>query len=84
MNTLQISGQSLRVSKDEIVILSIPKNALSIDVLSLDKGIIVIYNKYLANFTKVFTQPLDLCQDADENVFTKESFIAFAEANFGF
>ena len=86
MNKLEIGSESLRISKDGVVILVFPKNACAVDVLALDNQnpTIIINNKYLANFTPVFIQPLANCVDSTDTVFTKSSFIAFAELNLGF
>lgn len=86
MNKLEIVVGSLQISKDGIVILVIPKDACSIDVLALSNSTpyICIFNKYLANFTPVFNNPLSTCTDATNTVFTQTTFIAFAEANLGF
>ena len=86
MNKLQIVGGSLQISKDGIVILVIPKDTCAIDTLLLTNTIpfASIFNKYLANFTPVFNQPLSSCVDLTNTVFTESTFIAFAEANLGF
>jgi hypothetical protein len=66
--------------------LVIPKDACSIDTLALKDAIptAFIFNKYLANFTPVFNQPLSTCVDSTNTPFTESPFIAFAEANLGF
>lgn len=86
MNKLEIIAGSLRISKDGNVILVIPKDACAIDTLALfdTTPTISIFNKYLANFTPVFNQPLSTCVDSTDTVFTPSSFIAFTEANLGF
>jgi hypothetical protein len=86
MNKLEIVIGSLQISKDGIVILVIPKDSCAIDTLKLSEEIpyIFIFNKYLANFTPVFNQPLSVCVDSSDVAFTKSTFIAFAEANLGF
>ena len=86
MNKLEIVSGSLKITKDGIVILVVPKNSCEINVLDLysPNPRIVIFNKYLANFTTLFSQPLSVCVDATNTPFTDVSFIAFAEANFGF
>jgi len=86
MNKLEIVVGSLQISNGGIVILVIPKDACAIDTLALDSAtpIASIFNKYLANFTPVFNQPLANCVDSTNTVFTQSSFIAFAEANLGF
>jgi hypothetical protein len=86
MNKLEIVVGSLRISKNGIVLLVIPKDACAIDTLALSNATpyISIFNKYLANFTPLFNQPLSNCVDSTDTVFTTSSFIAFAEANLGF
>jgi hypothetical protein len=86
MNKLEIIVGSLQISKDGNVILVIPKNACAIDTLALSNTtpLVSIFNKYLANFTPVFNQPLSTCVDSTDTLFTTSSFIAFAEANLGF
>ena len=86
MNKLEIVIGSLQISKDGVVILVIPKDSCSIVSLKLTEDIpyVFIFNKYLANFTPVFNQPLSLCVDSANVAFTKSTFISFAEANLGF
>ena len=86
MNKLEIVVGSLQISKDGIIILVIPKDACAIDTLALKNTtpIASVFNKYLANFTPVFNQPLSNCVDSTDTVFTQSTFIAFAEANLGF
>ena len=86
MNKLEIVIGSLQISKDGIVILVIPKDACAIDTLALSDATpyVFIFNKYLANFTPIFNQPLSNCVDSTNTVFTQSTFIAFAEANLGF
>ena len=86
MNKLEIVIGSLQISKDGVVILVIPKDSCSIVSLKLSEDIpyVFIFNKYLANFTPVFNQPLSLCVDSANVAFTKSTFISFAEANLGF
>lgn len=86
MNKLEIVFGSLQISKDGIIILVIPKDACAINTLSLSSTIpyVSIFNKYLANFTPVFNQPLSTCVDSTNTVFTQSTFIAFSEANLGF
>jgi hypothetical protein len=86
MNKLEIVIGSLQISKDGIIILVIPKDACAIDTLALENTIpfALIFNKYLANFTPTFNQPLSSCVDSTDTPFTVASFIAFAEANLGF
>ena len=86
MNKLEIVVGSLQISNDGIVILVIPKDACSIDTLALlnTTPVVSIFNKYLANFTPVFNQPLSSCVDSTNTPFTTSSFVAFAEANLGF
>ena len=86
MNKLEIVVGSLRISKNGIVLLVIPKDACAIDTLALSNATpyVSIFNKYLANFTPVFNQPLSSCVDSTDTVFKSSTFIAFAEANLGF
>jgi len=86
MNKLEIVVGSLQISNGGIVILVIPKDACAIDTLALQNTIPIasIFNKYLANFTPVFNQPLSNCVDSTNTVFTQSTFITFAEANLGF
>ena len=86
MNKLEILVESLQISTNGEIILVIPKDACAIDVLAL-KGqtpFAFIYNKYLANFTPVFNQPLSSCVDSTNTPFTENSFISFAINNLGF
>jgi len=86
MNKLEIVIGSLQISKGGTIILVIPKDTCAIDTLALKNAtpIVSIFNKYLANFTPVFNQPLSTCVDFTDTPFTSSSFIAFAEANLGF
>ena len=86
MNKLEIVVGSLQISKNGTVILVIPKDACAIYTLALTNTtpFASIFNKYLANFTPVFNQPLSSCVDSTDTVFTQSTFIAFAEANLGF
>ena len=86
MNKLQIVVGSLEISTNGTIVLVIPKDACAIDTLALNEAtpIASIFNKYLANFTPVFNQPLSTCVDSTNTPFTQSSFIAFAEANLGF
>jgi hypothetical protein len=86
MNKLEIIIGSLRISVGGTVVLVIPKDACAIDTLALTNATptVSIFNKYLANFTPVFNQPLSNCVDYTNTPFTESSFIAFAEANLGF
>ncbi len=86
MNKLEIVIGSLQISINGTIILVIPKDACAIDTLALKNTTPTasIFNKYLANFTPVFNQPLSTCVDYTDTPFTESSFIAFAEANLGF
>ena len=86
MNKLEIVSGSLKITKDGVVILLIPKDACAIDTLALSNSApyVSIFNKYLANFTPIFNQPLSNCVDSTNTAFTNSTFIAFAEANLGF
>jgi hypothetical protein len=86
MNKLEINLGSLQIDINGTIILVIPKDACAIDTLALNGAIpmVYIFNKYLANFTPVFNQPLSSCVDSTNTPFTTSSFIAFAEANLGF
>jgi hypothetical protein len=86
MNKLEIVVGSLQISTNGTIVLVIPKDACAIDTLALKDAtpMVNIFNKYLANFTPVFNQPLSTCVDYTNTPFTESSFIAFAEANLGF
>ena len=86
MNKLEIIIGSLQISVNGTIVLVIPKDACAIDTLALKDAtpMVNIFNKYLANFTPVFNQPLSTCVDYTNTPFTQSSFIAFAEANLGF
>lgn len=86
MNKIEIVSGSLKISKDGIVLLLLPKDSIAMDVLSLDRNIplVLFYNKYLANFTELFSQPLSSCVDVSNVNFTKSTIISFAENNLGF
>ncbi len=86
MNKLEIIIGSLQISLNGTVVLVIPKDACAINTLALKDAnpTALIFNKYLANFTPVFNQPLSNCMDYTDTPFTPSSFIAFAEANLGF
>lgn len=86
MNKLEIVVGSLQISNGGIIVLVMPKDACAIDTLALKNTtpIASVFNKYLANFTPVFNQPLSNCVDSTDTVFTTSTFIAFAEANLGF
>ena len=86
MNKFEIVVGSLQITFNGTIILVIPKDICAIDVLSLKEStpLASIFNKYLANFTTVFNEPLSNCVDATDTVFTPSTFIAFAEANLGF
>lgn len=86
MNKFEIIVGSLQISINGTVVLVIPKDACAIDTLALSNATpyASIFNKYLANFTPVFNQPLANCVNALNVTFTPSSFIAFAEANLGF
>lgn len=86
MNKLEIVIGSLQISINGTIVLVIPKDACAIDTLALSNATptVSIFNKYLANFTPVFNQPLSTCVDFTDTPFTASSFITFAEANLGF
>lgn len=86
MNKLEIIIGSLQISINGTIVLVIPKDACAIDTLALNEAtpMVSIFNKYLANFTPVFNQPLSTCVDFTDTPFTASSFITFAEANLGF
>ena len=86
MNKLEIVIGSLQISINGTIVLVIPKDACAIDTLALSNSTptVSIFNKYLANFTPVFNQPLSTCVDYTDTPFTASSFITFAEANLGF
>jgi hypothetical protein len=86
MNKLQIVLGNLQISKNGTIILIIPKDTCAIDTLALSQKIpiVSIFNKYLANFSPVFNQPLSTCVDYTDTPFTTSSFIAFTQSNLGF
>jgi hypothetical protein len=85
MFRLEIADGSLKIFSGSTVILLYPKDACAINALALQKTtpIVEIYNKYNANNTNIFVQPLSSCKDSTNTSFTVNSFIAFAEANLG-
>lgn len=85
MFTLEIVDGSLKILNGSNVTLLYPKDACAINVLRLKEEIpfVEIYNKYLANNTTVFIQPLSSCSNSLSEPFDVASFIAFAEANLG-
>ena len=85
MFKFEIASGSLRISKDGKVALLYPKDSCAINSLKLlaDVPVVEIFNKYLANNTKVFVEPLSSCTNAIGVTFTVNTFIAFAEANLG-
>ena len=86
MNKLEMVVGSLQISINGAIVLVIAKDACAIDTLALSNSTptVSIFNKYLANFTPVFNQPLSTCVDFTNTPFTASSFITFAEANLGF
>jgi hypothetical protein len=86
MNKLEIISGSLKISKDGIPILLIPKSSCALEVNSLysETPIVVIYSKYLTINTEVFVQPLSVCVDSSNNPFTQQSIITFAKENLGY
>jgi hypothetical protein len=85
MYKFEIVVGSLQISLNGLIILVVPKDSCAIDVLALSKSTpyISIFNKFLANFTTIFSQPLSSCINATNTPFTASSFIAFAEVNLG-
>lgn len=85
MFRLEIADGSLKIFNGSTVVLLYPKDACAINVLALQQSnpYVEIYNKYLANNTSVFVQPLSSCADSTGTPFDTSSFIAFAEANLG-
>ncbi len=85
MFRLEIADGSLKIFDGSTVVLLYPKDACAINALALQQPIpyVEIYNKYLANNTSVFIQPLSSCEDSLSVPFDVASFIAFAEANLG-
>lgn len=85
MFRLEIADGSLKIFSGSNVILLYPKDACAINALALQQTnpIVEIYNKYNANYTNIFVQPLSSCSDSTEAPFNVASFIAFAEANLG-
>ena len=85
MFKFEILNGSLKISKDGKVVLLYPKDSCAINSLKLlaDVPVVEIFNKYLANNTKVFVEPLSVCTNAIGVNFTVNTFIDFAEANLG-
>jgi len=85
MFRLEIADGSLKIFNGSTVILLYPKDACAINALALQQTtpIVEIYNKYNANNTNIFVQPLSSCEDSLAVPFDVASFIAFAEANLG-
>lgn len=85
MFKFEIVAGSLKITKDGEVALLYPKDSCAINSLKLlsDVPIVEIFNKYLANNTKVFVEPLSVCTNAIGVNFTVNTFIDFAEANLG-
>ena len=85
MFKFEIVSGNLKITKDSKVVLLYPKDSCAIDSLKLlaDTPIVEIFNKYLANNTKIFVEPLSSCTNAIGVVFTVNTFIDFAEANLG-
>jgi hypothetical protein len=85
MFKFEVASGSLKISKDGKVVLLYPKDSCAVDSLKLlsNAPIVEIFNKYLANNTKVFVQPLSFCTNAIGIPFTVTTFIDFAEANLG-
>lgn len=85
MFKLEIVDGSLKISNDGKVILLYPKDSCAINSLKLlnDVPVAEIFNKYLANNTNVFVEPLSSCQDSTGTTFTVSTFITFADENFG-
>lgn len=85
MFKFEIVSGNLKITKDGKVVLLYPKDSCAINSLQLlnDNPIAEVFNKYLANNTKVFVEPLSSCTNAIGVTFTVNTFIAFAEANLG-
>lgn len=86
MNKLEIVSGSLKISKNGEPVLIIPKSSCALEVNSIysEPPIVVIYNKYLTINTKVFSQPLSECVDSNNNTFTQQGIITFANENLGY
>jgi hypothetical protein len=85
MFKFEIASGSLKISKDGKVALLYPKDSCAVNTLKLlaDVPVVEIFNKYLANNTTVFQEPLSSCVNAIGVNFTVNTFIAFVEANLG-
>ena len=85
MFKFEIVSGSLKISENGKVVLLYPKDSCAIDSLKLlpIPPFVEIFNKYLANNTTIFSQPLSSCTNAIGVPFTVSTFIDFAEANLG-
>lgn len=85
MFTLEIAVGSLKISNEDKVILLYPKDSCAINTLALSQPIptVEMFNKYLANNTELFREPLSLCKDSAGVTFTPSTFITFAQENLG-
>jgi hypothetical protein len=86
MLQFEIVQGSLKVTNGTSTILLIAKKDIAINSLSLQQAIPLaeLYNVQLGYNAVVFKHPLSDCEDNLGNPFTVNSFIAFAENNFGF
>ena len=86
MLQFEIVQGSLKVTNGTSTILLLAKKDIAISALSLQEAVPVaeLYNVQLGYNAVVFKQPLSDCEDNLGNPFTVNSFIAFAENNFGF
>ena len=77
---------SLKITNGTSTILLIAKKDISVNTLSLQGAIprVELYNIQLGYTGVVFLHPLSDCEDSLGVPFTVNSFIAFAENNFGF
>ena len=86
MLRFSIVNGSLKVTNGTSTILLIAKEDISVNALSLQQGIprVELYNIQLGYNGVVFLHPLSDCENSLGVPFTVNSFIAFAETNFGF
>jgi hypothetical protein len=86
MLQFSIVQESLKITNGTSTILLIAKKDISINALSLQGATprAELYNIQLGYTGVVFLHPLSDCEDDLGNPFTVNSFIAFAENNFGF
>lgn len=86
MLQFEIVQGSLKVTNEISTILLVAKKDVAINALSLQEAVPTaeLYNIQLGFNAVIFRHPLSDCSDNLGNPFTVNSFIAFAENNFGF